>query len=322
MAVGTLATVKALDPRRPARDGRADDPRQRVPSAPAARRRAHSRAGRTARVHALGWPDPHRLGRLPGLLARERCAPSSEDGVEFRSHIDGSQRALHARERDADRAQPRRRRDHAVRSRHPRPERGRRRARRERAKPALARALPRRVRAARARGPDPRTARAGALSDRAGRHSRRPAPRGGRGDPRHGRLGGFRHRRALGRRGEAGHVPHPRGRRRRCCPRDRPRYLMGVGFPEDLVEGVRRGVDLFDCVAPTRMGRNGAAFTRDGRLNIKRAEFRTDRGRSTRSATARRAAASRAPTSAISSSPTRSSAFACSPCTMYISSSR
>jgi queuine tRNA-ribosyltransferase len=61
-------------------------------------------------------------------------------------------------------------------------------------------------------------------------------------------------------------------------PRDRPRYLMGVGFPEDLVEGVRRGVDLFDCVAPTRMGRNGAAFTRDGRLNIKRAEFRADRG--------------------------------------------
>ncbi len=60
-------------------------------------------------------------------------------------------------------------------------------------------------------------------------------------------------------------------------PGDRPRYLMGVGFPEDLVEGVRRGVDLFDCVAPTRMGRNGAVFTRDGRLNIKRAEFRTDR---------------------------------------------
>jgi queuine tRNA-ribosyltransferase len=61
-----------------------------------------------------------------------------------------------------------------------------------------------------------------------------------------------------------------------ALPQDRPRYLMGVGFPEDLVEGVRRGVDLFDCVAPTRMGRNGAAFTRDGRLNIKRAEFRDD----------------------------------------------
>jgi queuine tRNA-ribosyltransferase len=60
-------------------------------------------------------------------------------------------------------------------------------------------------------------------------------------------------------------------------PTDRPRYLMGVGFPEDLIEGVRRGVDLFDCVAPTRMGRNGTVFTVDGRLNIKRAEFRADR---------------------------------------------
>jgi queuine tRNA-ribosyltransferase len=62
-----------------------------------------------------------------------------------------------------------------------------------------------------------------------------------------------------------------------ALPLDRPRYLMGVGFPEDLVESVRRGMDLFDCVAPTRMGRNGAAFTRDGRVNIKRAEYRLDR---------------------------------------------
>ena len=61
-----------------------------------------------------------------------------------------------------------------------------------------------------------------------------------------------------------------------ALPRTHPRYLMGVGFPEDLIEGIRRGVDLFDCVAPTRMGRNGAVFTRDGRLNIKRTEFRTD----------------------------------------------
>jgi queuine tRNA-ribosyltransferase len=58
--------------------------------------------------------------------------------------------------------------------------------------------------------------------------------------------------------------------------KDRPRYLMGVGFPEDIVEGILRGVDLFDCVAPTRMGRNGTAFTADGRLNIKRAEYRND----------------------------------------------
>jgi queuine tRNA-ribosyltransferase len=61
-------------------------------------------------------------------------------------------------------------------------------------------------------------------------------------------------------------------------PADRPRYLMGVGFPEDLIEGVRRGVDLFDCVAPTRMGRNGTAFSSTGRINIKRAEFKADPG--------------------------------------------
>jgi queuine tRNA-ribosyltransferase len=55
-----------------------------------------------------------------------------------------------------------------------------------------------------------------------------------------------------------------------------PRYLMGVGFPEDLVAAVERGVDLFDCVAPTRNGRNGSAFTPAGQLNIRNAAFRTD----------------------------------------------
>ena len=59
-------------------------------------------------------------------------------------------------------------------------------------------------------------------------------------------------------------------------PTDRPRYLMGVGFPEDLVEGVARGVDLFDCVAPTRMGRTGAFFTPEGRRSIKNSVFRLD----------------------------------------------
>ena len=60
-------------------------------------------------------------------------------------------------------------------------------------------------------------------------------------------------------------------------PRDRPRYLMGVGFPDDLVEAVRRGVDLFDCVAPTRMGQDGTAFTPDGKVQIRRSSFRGDR---------------------------------------------
>jgi len=59
-------------------------------------------------------------------------------------------------------------------------------------------------------------------------------------------------------------------------PSNKPRYLMGVGFPEDLLESIARGVDLMDCVAPTRMGRNGTVFTATGRLNIKRAECRAD----------------------------------------------
>jgi queuine tRNA-ribosyltransferase len=59
-------------------------------------------------------------------------------------------------------------------------------------------------------------------------------------------------------------------------PRDRPRYLMGVGTPEDLVECVARGVDMFDCVIPTRNGRNGQAFTSRGRLNIKNAGWAAD----------------------------------------------
>ena len=59
-------------------------------------------------------------------------------------------------------------------------------------------------------------------------------------------------------------------------PADRPRYLMGVGTPEDLIEAVARGVDMFDCVLPTRNGRNGQAFTSRGKLNIKNARYALD----------------------------------------------
>lgn len=61
-----------------------------------------------------------------------------------------------------------------------------------------------------------------------------------------------------------------------CLPRDRPRYLMGVGKPLDLVEAVARGVDMFDCVLPTRSGRNGQAFTRTGTLNLRNARHADD----------------------------------------------
>ena len=59
-------------------------------------------------------------------------------------------------------------------------------------------------------------------------------------------------------------------------PADRPRYLMGAGMPPDLFESVARGIDLFDCVLPTRNARNGQLFTRRGPLNIKHARFAED----------------------------------------------
>jgi queuine tRNA-ribosyltransferase len=62
-------------------------------------------------------------------------------------------------------------------------------------------------------------------------------------------------------------------------PRRLPRYLMGVGYPDDLVEAIRRGIDMFDCVAPTRNGRNGTAWVQDdGQVNAKAARYRTDDG--------------------------------------------
>jgi len=59
-------------------------------------------------------------------------------------------------------------------------------------------------------------------------------------------------------------------------PEDKPRYLMGVGTPEDLIEGVRRGVDIFDCVLPTRLARHNSAMTMRGRLNLMNASFARD----------------------------------------------
>jgi queuine tRNA-ribosyltransferase len=61
-----------------------------------------------------------------------------------------------------------------------------------------------------------------------------------------------------------------------ALPDDRPRYLMGVGKPSDLVGSVRRGVDMFDCVLPTRSGRTGQAFTRRGTVNLRNARHQDD----------------------------------------------
>jgi queuine tRNA-ribosyltransferase len=62
----------------------------------------------------------------------------------------------------------------------------------------------------------------------------------------------------------------------RYLPTDKPRYLMGVGDPIDIIEGVVRGIDMFDCVLPTRIARHGNAFTRNGKINIKNAKYKED----------------------------------------------
>lgn len=61
-----------------------------------------------------------------------------------------------------------------------------------------------------------------------------------------------------------------------CLPAAKPRYLMGVGTPKDIVEAVARGVDMFDCVLPTRNARNGMLFTRQGKISVKQARYRED----------------------------------------------
>ena len=63
-------------------------------------------------------------------------------------------------------------------------------------------------------------------------------------------------------------VPH--------LPKDKPRYLMGVGFPLDILDGIEQGIDLFDCVIPTRNGRNGCAFTTEGKLKIRNSCYKVD----------------------------------------------
>ncbi|MGR3302038.1 MAG: tRNA guanosine(34) transglycosylase Tgt, partial [Candidatus Scalindua sp.] len=63
-------------------------------------------------------------------------------------------------------------------------------------------------------------------------------------------------------------VPH--------LPEEKPRYLMGVGFPADILDGIEHGIDLFDCVIPTRNGRNGCAFTSEGKLKIHNNRFKED----------------------------------------------
>ena len=101
-------------------------------------------------------------------------------------------------------------------------------------------------------------------------------------------------------------------------PEDKPRYLMGVGTPEDLINGVARGVDIFDCVLPTRLARHHSAFAPEGRLNMMNADFARDPIPLTRPATATPAKLSRAPTSVILSWQRNCWQGRCCPFTIYV----
>ena len=95
-------------------------------------------------------------------------------------------------------------------------------------------------------------------------------------------------------------------------PADRPRYLMGVGRPQDLLEAVARGIDLFDCVMPTRNGRNALAFTDAGPMRLRNAAIPTGPAADRTGLPLRRPAAAAAATSAICSWPAKCSARSCS----------
>ena len=120
-----------------------------------------------------------------------------------------------------------------------------------------------------------------AVRHRAGRRRHGAASAQRQGADRH-RISRLRHRRARGRRAAGGDAARGRGDRARSLPADQPRYLMGVGTPDDLMEAVARGIDMFDCVMPTRNGRHGAVFTASARSISTTRGTATIRGRSTR----------------------------------------
>ena len=123
-----------------------------------------------------------------------------------------------------------------------------------------------------ARGPRGRAASGpGVLRHRPGRHVPGDLRRAAVAETVRARVRRLRPRRVRGRRAPGAHARAGRARRPRALPADRPRYLMGVGRPEDLVDAVAAGVDMFDCVLPTRHARTGQAFTSRGLLVIRHA---------------------------------------------------
>ena len=226
-----------------------------------------ARARRPAHVHGLGRADPHRLRRVPGLQPRVAGRRSPTTAATFRVHIDGAPLEL-TPERAVEIQQNLGSDIAMVLDECPPATVGagvmREAVRRtilwaERCKQAHTRAT---------RRCSP-SCRAGLNLDLRGECC---AAAGGDGLPR------LRPRRVQRRRGAGGDARGPAGAARRCCRSDKPRYLMGVGRPEDLLAGVAAGIDMFDCVMPTRNGRNALAFTADGPIRLRNARHRRDSG--------------------------------------------
>ena len=267
MPVGTAATVKAMtvDMVRATGAEIVLGNTYHLMLRPGAERVA--RLGGLRRFMALGRADPHRLRRLPGDVAG-RAAGSSTSGRHLRLASRRQPARADARARGRDPASAGRHDHHGAR-RVPAPagDRPRRAARLDAPSHALGGALQRGLRA---RG----RATACSASSRAA-----STPSCGASSP-------ARARRASASTATPSAASPSASRKRmmlatleRTCPllpADRPRYLMGVGKPADLIGAVARGVDLFDCVLPTRSGRTGQAFTRRGPVNLKNARHADD----------------------------------------------
>ena len=221
------------------------------------------------RFMALGRADPDRLGRVPGLLAARHAARGRRRRRDLPQRLRRRRDALHARARRA--------RSSATSA--------------ATSRCASTRCPPAGVARARARG-------GGAPHDRVGRAASAHAPRaegqlrfainqGGTDrelrrrsieEIARARLRRQRDRRARDRRGPRARCSRRPTGSRRCCPPEKPRYFMGIGDAEGILEVIEAGVDMFDCVLPTRTARTGSALTWEGRLNLRNARFARDQG--------------------------------------------
>ena len=228
---------------------RHDDPaRQHLPPALPPRRRRRRGARRPAPLHGLGRPDPDRLGRLPGLLAARHDRPRRRRGRHVPLRLRRRARRASRRSSAADDPAAARLGHRHVPRRLP----ARRRCRRPSSRSRSART----TRWAERQLAAPRADGQLALRDRAGRHRPGAPPPLHRGD-RRARLRRQRARRPERRGGPRDHARHGRAGRRRSCRRTSRATSWASATRPAILEVVERGIDMFDCVLPTRLGRTG-----------------------------------------------------------------